>query len=100
MGQSNSPYVDLFGNQSSPPCAGRRPLPRPAGGARGGPEGEACKTCVHAKRQLHHDKYYWKCELVAETRGPGTDIRLKSPACHAWNPGTDYLEEGIDEAPR
>ena len=85
--------VDLFGQPFDPNTPATKQRVRPLGGF-GGPAGETCKTCSHAKRREHHDKYYWKCELVAETRGRATDIRLKSPACHAWNPGTDYLEEG------
>lgn len=49
-----------------------------------GPAGETCKTCCHAWRANHGNGHFWKCELVKPTRGPGTDIRLKSPACSMW----------------
>lgn len=48
-----------------------------------GPAGETCGTCRHAR---YHEtaKRYWKCALVKSTSGPGTDIRLKWPACSKW----------------
>lgn len=46
----------------------------------GGPAGECCGTCQHASKHLR----YWKCNLVKWTHSPGTDIRLKSPACSDW----------------
>lgn len=48
-----------------------------------GPAGEFCRTCNHA---CYHtcSKRYYKCALVKSTAGPGTDIRLKSPACKRW----------------
>jgi hypothetical protein len=75
--------MDLFGNPPSPP----RPKNRVKGFAHDpgtGPSGERCGTCVHALRHVYHDRAYWKCELVRQSSGPGTDIRLKSPACWAW----------------
>lgn len=52
-----------------------------------GPAGETCKTCAHA---CYHTmaKRYWKCGLMRQvwTGGPGTDIRLSSPACSFWRP--------------
>jgi hypothetical protein len=53
----------------------------------GGPDGETCGSCAHLVRRGHHDKTYFKCSLVAETRGPGTDIRKRSPACELWGNG-------------
>jgi hypothetical protein len=83
--------TDLFGNPS--------PAPMPKNKVGGyahkpgtGPEGENCKSCTHVISWTWHDRRYYKCELVKPTHGPGTDIRLKSPACWAWNPGTDYIE--------
>lgn len=49
-----------------------------------GPKGETCRTCDNATCKEHHGKRYWKCSLVVPTFGPGTDIRLKTPACRAW----------------
>lgn len=48
-----------------------------------GPAGESCRTCACAY-QRSMARSYWKCALVKATGGPGTDIRLKSPACSQW----------------
>lgn len=50
-----------------------------------GPAGETCRSCANA---TPHDcsRRYWKCGLVNWTKGPATDIRLKSPACAFWSP--------------
>ena len=62
-----------------------RPTPEPIGS---GPEGETCKTCRYATRVDYHDKRYYKCDLIEQwTHGPGTDIRLKWPACAKWEAG-------------
>jgi len=53
-----------------------------------GPEDETCGTCKHACRvSIPSGRKFWKCELLnfRWTHGPGTDIRLKSPACKFWN---------------
>lgn len=50
-----------------------------------GPKGETCKSCkFYAIRKF--SKSYRKCLKVRGrwTRGPGTDILAKSPACHYW----------------
>jgi hypothetical protein len=45
--------------------------------------GETCGSCAHL--QVHqHSRRYYKCGLVANTGGPGTDIRLRWPACTLW----------------
>lgn len=52
-----------------------------------GPEGEKCQTCRHkASTGNSHARVYWKCILMrnAWTGGPGTDIRMRSPACSKW----------------
>jgi hypothetical protein len=51
-----------------------------------GPAGETCKTCKFAVRIHYHDRTYYKCRKSERvwTHGPGTDIRLKSPACKLW----------------
>lgn len=52
-----------------------------------GPEGETCGSCVHAwPNTTGSRRTYWKCGLVRSTRGPGTDIRVRSPACREWKP--------------
>ena len=49
-----------------------------------GPAGETCRTCRFAVAR-RFSKTYWKCRLHPQwTGGPGTDIRLKSPACQGW----------------
>lgn len=50
-----------------------------------GPEGESCRTCAHSYvGNKSGKKNYWKCALVKATKGAGTDIRLKWPACRRW----------------
>jgi hypothetical protein len=71
----------LFGEMPDLIPKGRRHPASPGSG----PEGESCKTCCHCRRVEHHDQNYFKCALVLETRGAGTDIRLKSPACSKWS---------------
>lgn len=76
------PDVDLFGEPVRDPVRlnfGAYPY-KPGSG----PSGETCRTCDNATLHTYHDKRYWKCGLVVPTSGPGTDIRLKTPACRAW----------------
>jgi hypothetical protein len=47
------------------------------------PSGETCRSCGHKIKRGR----FWKCRLVRQTHGPGTDIRLKSAACSAWEKG-------------
>jgi hypothetical protein len=49
-----------------------------------GPEGETCRTCAHRELQSGVGGRYWKCGLANYTRGPATDIRLRTPACVLW----------------
>lgn len=51
-----------------------------------GPAGQTCGTCKHLEHVEHHDKHYLKCGLMRAlwSRGPGTDIRAKWPACRRW----------------
>ncbi len=51
-----------------------------------GPEGETCKTCNHATRTSGGGSRFYKCGVVRHrwTHGPGSDIRLSSPACSLW----------------
>jgi len=66
-----------------------------------GPEGEFCRTCDHAYHREMSNRY-WKCDLVKATCGPGTDIRLKAPACQFWRQkiavdvkGREWLKENV-----
>ncbi|NSX15009.1 hypothetical protein HTY52_13075 [Cupriavidus taiwanensis] len=85
--------TDLFGEKVlervSEARPGRKPT-QPKGYAAmpgTGPEGEKCQTCRHkASTGNSHARVYWKCALMrnAWTGGPGTDIRMRSPACNRW----------------
>lgn len=46
-----------------------------------GPEGKTCGACSHLLAIHHHDKMYYKCEMVRLTHGPGSDFRKKWLAC-------------------
>jgi hypothetical protein len=46
--------------------------------------GGTCGDCEHSYRTGLGHRGWWKCELVPATNGPGTDIRLKWPACASW----------------
>lgn len=85
--------VDLFGQPLPPPPAVDRhgkPKRKPtmangyAAPPGTGPACETCRSCAHSTLQGGTAGRYWKCALVKSTRGPGTDIRLKSPACRYW----------------
>jgi hypothetical protein len=56
------------------------------------PRGETCGSCRHS---IAHSvsKRYFKCNLVPITFGPGTDIRLKWPACVKWEAARPTSEE-------
>lgn len=49
-----------------------------------GPASETCRTCNRSYQLNGGRRNFWKCELVKPTHGPGTDIRLKAPACKWW----------------
>ena len=55
-----------------------------------GPAGETCKGCAHYVRLQYHDYVHLKCEAnrARWTRGPGSDIRAKDPACKLWEKAT------------
>lgn len=46
-------------------------------------EGGTCGDCTHCYAR-RFDKTYYKCDLVTETNGPGTDLRLSWPACSGY----------------
>jgi len=76
------PDRDLFG--APVPRAPSRELVHGYASTPGlGPLGETCRSCAHSY-VVQYAKRYWKCDLVKRTAGPGTDIRLKSPACRRW----------------
>jgi hypothetical protein len=51
-----------------------------------GPAGETCGSCEHKGSTGSTARVYWKCRLMRHhwTGGPGTDIRMRSPACKHW----------------
>ncbi len=50
-----------------------------------GPSGESCGSCGHLVRR-EMARVYLKCGLMRAhwTRGPGSDIRARAPACRNW----------------
>lgn len=48
-----------------------------------GPAGETCGSCKH-HYTAQWSKTYHKCDLIKATRGPGSDIRVRAPACSRW----------------
>lgn len=82
--------TDLFG-QPLPPEPVRFGL-RASGYARRpgtGPAGETCRTCRFAVKVGGGKSHFYKCEIIRHrwTHGPGTDIKLRSPACEMWQDG-------------
>lgn len=53
-----------------------------------GPAGKTCGDCAHDRRVQGGNRAYHKCAILEFrwTRGPGTDIKKKSPACALFNP--------------
>lgn len=51
-----------------------------------GPAGETCRSCAHYRSHQSGVRTHPKCFLAraAWTRGPGSDIRAKDPACEKW----------------
>jgi hypothetical protein len=49
-----------------------------------GPAGETCGSCKHKRRTPQTAGTYWKCDLGPLSRGPGTDLRVRWPACAKW----------------
>lgn len=45
-----------------------------------GPEGARCRDCRHLRMKSFARTYY-KCNLRVDTNGPGTDHRVRWPAC-------------------
>lgn len=41
-----------------------------------------CKTCAHCMKISYHGKNYYKCELIGDSRGTATDIRLSDTCKH------------------
>lgn len=80
------PEKDLFGEPISEKPSIKNPVGGYAARPGSGPSGETCRTCRFAVCAGYHDRNYWKCQKIehAWTFGPGSDIRLKAPACRHW----------------
>ena len=48
------------------------------------PDIGTCGDCAHAVAHTRN-RTWWKCSKFAITHGPGTDIRLKWPACNYYD---------------
>jgi hypothetical protein len=80
-----TPDVDLFGHEIRPQSPKARKKSGYAAPPGTGPSGETCKTCNHYTLREFANTYR-KCGLMCGiwTRGPGTDILARSPACKKW----------------
>ena len=93
--------ISLFGDEI--PNVAPKPQTAKKGGhyaAPGtGPEGESCGTCRYAVRRKLSSKSVYKCELARRcwTHGPGSDIRLKDPACGGWRAEVNLTAEDGEE---
>lgn len=47
------------------------------------PMGESCGSCGHCRTKSYAGTYF-KCALWKDSKGPGTDLRKKWPACEKW----------------
>lgn len=43
-----------------------------------------CRECGRFERKRLHGRTYFKCDLIGDTNGPGTDKRLSDPACEMF----------------
>lgn len=59
-----------------------------------------CGNCVHHWVRVQSKRYH-KCELVRATAGPGSDTRVRWPACIHWAPGDGWVmdDRGLRPAP-
>jgi hypothetical protein len=83
--------VDLFGNpivEPTPrPSVRKSTIPNGYADIPGtGPAGQTCRSCAHYTHTSWTANKYRKCRLMQPkwTRGPGTDILARSPACRKW----------------
>jgi len=51
-----------------------------------GPEGASCRGCAHLYGK-RYNRIYYKCGLRGDTNGPGTDHRVRWPACARYKEG-------------
>lgn len=52
------------------------------------PAGQTCGSCNHCRKNATYNRTFYKCGLMrgSWTRGSGSDIRIKWPACSLWDP--------------
>ena len=43
-----------------------------------------CKECGRFERKRLHGRTYYKCDLIGDTNGPGTDKRANDPSCEMF----------------
>jgi len=73
----------------------------PMGGALRKPAGETCGSCNHCVTVTEfYPKRFHKCALTRRswTRGPGSDIRKRWPACERWE-GSEKPPEPPERSP-
>lgn len=80
------PIRDLFDDY---PAHMPKPTKRGLGGHAGipglGPKTETCGSCAYLFRHITPGRrVFFKCGKIQWTFGPGTDIRLRDPACSQW----------------
>lgn len=78
----------LTGELTRPAYYGKRVTPGGYAARPGtGPAGETCGSCRHCVYRTGHQRYY-KCNLMMASwsRGRGTDVAYRSPACALWEP--------------
>lgn len=62
---------------------GRHPLGFALADAEHPGHGHTCGDCEHHYLRRFASTYH-KCELVEQTNGPATDIKVSWPACERW----------------
>lgn len=45
-----------------------------------------CGNCAHCRATPNTARRYYKCDISALSRGPGTDLRKKWRGCEHWEP--------------
>jgi hypothetical protein len=58
-----------------------------------GPEGAKCGSCAHLRVKELAGRYF-KCALRGDTNGPGTDHRVRWPACSKFEERQEEPDSG------
>lgn len=79
--------LDLFGQPITRPYKSPPDFAHPAKPGTG-PAGETCGNCKHCVQKRQRRNYY-KCFKIKKnwTSGPGSDLRLRDPACMFFEKG-------------